>query len=164
MSLTKLESFTKFIVEQNLVDKCKIDSWMENGRLVPAAKDLGLGFLICRFEYDAVISIEHFNGDEKLFFALVCAWLHDYDPGRDKDELQPPDIDVDIVDDCKADVDIKIEFREDVEIVEDDQGLIPFNGKRWSLSKVPLDIVEEAAVDDTKGRTLDKSYRHGDIE
>ena len=160
MALEKLQALTAHLVGANLVDQNQVDSWMEDGRLVPAAQHRGNGYLICRFDYTAVVSLERFSRDERLLMALVCAWLHDHDPTREDDNLAAPRIDVDVLDNCRADVEIQIDFREGVELVADDNGAIEFNGTRWSLAPVIVDIAEEAAVGHNPDEPTDQPYNN----
>lgn len=158
MSVQKLAQFTAFIIQQNLVDENQIESWMENGKMVPASKNTGEGYLVCRFQYDAIFSIEGFTGDSALLIALISTWLTDNDPTRDDDNLSPPDIDVDIIDRNSVDVEIAVQFREDIEIVANDNGPIAFDGRRWELGSVPSSIVDTVAVGDDQNKTSDLPY------
>lgn len=162
MALEKLQAFTTFLIEQNMVDENQLDSWMENGKVVPASRNLGNGFLICRFQYEAVISIERFAKNERVLMALVCAWLHDHDSERQSQELPPPDIDVEILDNQTADVELRVMFREDISLKDSDEGDIPFNGRRWHVAPVVPDVATIAAVGDDPGKPTDKPYHYGD--
>lgn len=168
MALEKLQAFTTFLIERNMVDENQLDSWMENGKVIPASKHLGNGFLLCRFQYEAVISIERFAKNESVLMALVCAWLHDYDSERQSQDLPPPDIDVDILDNHTADVELRVMFREDicVEISDQasDEGVIPFNGRAWRVAPLVPDVATIAAVGDDQAKPTDKPYELGDPE
>ena len=156
MSVRKLIALTQFIEEQNLVDENQIDSWMEDGKLVPSSKNHGAGLTICRFQYDAVFSIECFSGDPALLMAMVSTWLMDFDPEREHEELPPPNIDVTVLDRDRSDVEFAIQFREDINIVEDELGPITFNNLSWRLDDVETDVALSAAVSDSEGRSTDQ--------
>lgn len=162
MSTQKLKQLTDFICQQNLVDENQINSWVENGKMIPASKKLGEGYLVCRFEYDAIFSIENFVGNPTLLMALVSIWLTENDSKRHDDNLPAPDMDVDIIDRDAADVEIGIQFREDIEIIPNDNGPIEFNGQRWELGVVPSYVANVAGVGDNPNNDTDKPYRYGD--
>ncbi len=162
MALQKLQAFTAFLLAQNLVGNNRLDSWTENAKLVPAAKNKGQGYLICRLEYDAVISLERFAGDEALLMVLVCAWLHDHDDSRDDDGLPAPDIDIDILDNQCTDIELSIRFREDIDLIPDEDGPVTFNGQRWVVSTVPVDGVNTVGVGDNPNLPTDKPYQRED--
>jgi len=158
MALEKLQALHTFLVEQNLVDENQVASWMENGKPEACAKSLGNGIRVCRLSYDALVSIERFSGNEDLLLALICVWLMDVDPEREDDELPPPDIDIDILDNGTADVELRVAFIENIDLVEDANGLVPFKGKTWSVASVLVDEPNEAAVGDDQAQPTDKSY------
>lgn len=158
MALQKLQALTAFLIEKNLVDENQIDSWMENGKIEATDKNLGNGIRVCRFRYDAVISIERFSTDEKLLLALVCVWLMDNDPEREDDELPAADIEVDIADDSTAEIEIKVMFIENIDLVEEPSGRVNYSGKNWAVNSVGIDIANEGAVGDDPNIDTDKSY------
>ena len=162
MSVQKLSALTAYMCEQNLVDENQITSWMENGKLMPASKKTGESYLICRYQYDAIFSIEGFVGNSTLLIALISIWLTDNDPTRADDELPAPDMDVDIIDRDSADVEIGIRFREDIYIVANDNGPIVFNGERWELGYVSASVADAAAVGNDQTKETDQPYSYGD--
>ncbi|WKD48344.1 phage tail protein [Microbulbifer spongiae] len=158
MALEKLTAITAHLLAANLVSSEQLHSWMENGQMEPASKHLGQGLRVCRQSYDAVIQIERFAGDPALLFALVTTWLMEQDGARFELNLPAPDVDVDVIDERAADVEITIRFSEDVDLVADDNGPIAYRGTRWAVAPVPVDSAEQVAVGDNKALPTDAPY------
>ena len=70
------------------------------------------------------------------------AWLDDFDRERFEDGLADPDIDVALNGDGTADVELLIEFEEGLQLVPDENGDILYQGTRWSVADVPIDVAE----------------------
>lgn len=163
MVLHKLRHLHQSIEASRLIMPERFNSWMEDGKLTPANKNLGADqLLIGRLQYDAVLEFEGFAGSPALLMAVVCAWLIDHDPTRDDDKLASPDIDVDMEDDDRATVEIRIPFREDIEMVRDDSGLLTMNGVQWSLAGSAIYDVDTAAVGDDQDAPTDLPYTRED--
>lgn len=145
--MIKLAQLTRFLIELNLVAAEQIDSWVENPRIVPSGKSLGNGQIVMyRHEYDAVIVIErypHKVHSAQLLFAHICSWVMNND---DRDEIARPRIDVDILDDDTADIEISISFEEDGMVVEDPAGDIELYGKRYRLDDAVINYAETGEV------------------
>jgi len=146
MAIQKLQALTAHLTETNQFADEQFDSWMEGGNLEMASKDLGDGLLICRQKYFAVFSIEKFSGKADELFVHVITWLIDNDPDREEEKLEDPSIDIDILESGEADVTIAINFVENIEIAEDVNGPITFDGKTWSITKVLDSVVEKIGV------------------
>lgn len=159
MALDKLRSLHAAIESNRLIMPERFDSWMEDGRMIPANKKLGADqLLVCRLQYDAVLSLEGFTGDAATLMAVVCIWVVDNDTDRERDKLPAPDIDVDQVDDERADVEIRVRFREDVELVLDPAGPLTLNGQTWSLAASTINDVDTVAVGDDQAQPTDLPY------
>lgn len=157
--LNKLKALTQFLTSQNLFDDDSFESWMEDGKVQPRNKNLGADqLLICTLEYDAIFSIQSFSGDPQLLVVMVCTWLIDNDTDRDTDKLEDPVIDVDILDEKTADVEIKITFKESIELVIDPTAPVLFNGKQWAIApSVDYDVNTVGVGDDAQAPT-DATY------
>ncbi|MCJ2164651.1 MULTISPECIES: phage tail protein [unclassified Pseudodesulfovibrio] len=127
-----------------------IHSFADQGVIVPTGRDLGHGLEVGRFKYDAVIQVEGYRDDGMLFVAFVTAWLQVHDPKREALGLADPEIDISLNDDRTADIELSIDFEESLEIVPDEDGPIHYNGQRWRVADVPIDVAEE--LDDMEGR------------
>ena len=149
---TKLEHLTEYIVSHlrsNVLDN-KIDSWQENGSIVPNGEDKGNGgYVACHWKYNAVISVEEFPHqllDPRNLFALVACWLHDHDIDRNEEELEDPSLSVDVISHEAADVSIELELIEPIEMIPDPEGMITWRGETYRVQAVPIDTAEEAEL------------------
>ena len=159
MALAKLTAITARLLAADLAAPEQIDSWMEDGRLETRSKSLGNGGVrVCRMEYDAVIRIERYSKPPALIFALITTWLMEHDDERHRLDLPDPQVEVDVIDDDRADVEITIRFSEEVDLVQDDSGQIPYLGNTYSVSPVPIDEPNEVAVGDNKDLPTDAPY------
>jgi hypothetical protein len=126
-----------------------LHSFVDQGVIVPVGSDLGHGIVVGRIKYDAVIQIEGYKDDGILFVAFVTAWLQDNDPDRDRLGLADPEVDITLEGRGTADIDLSIEFDEPLELVPDEAGPISYNGRRWRVADVPIDVAE--SLDDMEG-------------
>lgn len=148
--MIKLEAITHYLLNLNLVAAENMDSWVENARFEGVAKDMGNDSMVLfRSHYTAVISIERFNHKThpaELLFGHIVAWLIDHDDNREELELDQPTTDIDILDNETADVEINIDFVEDIEAIQDPAGPIYLNGVRYRLAPVRIDYALEGEV------------------
>ncbi|WP_020411000.1 phage tail protein [Hahella ganghwensis] len=158
MALAKLQQLTAHLLDRNLVAVEQLDSWMENGTLELADKSLGQGVRICRLKYDAVLTLERYPGDPQTLFAHLVIWLSDHDPDRDREGLAPPDVEVDVNDQDTADIEIRVSFYENIDLVKDDTGDIAFNGESWRLARVPIFEPRAVGVGDDQTQPTDAPY------
>lgn len=137
--MKQLAAITQFLIGLDLVAAEQIDSWVENPQIVPAASVKSAGVLVIyRQTYTAVLAIErypHRRIPAELLFAQISAWLIEHDSERFDNEEAKISTDVEIMDDETADIEIGIDFIEEVEIVEDAGGPISLDGKRWRLAE-----------------------------
>ena len=162
MALAKLTALHAHLDASKLVASEKLDSWAEDARLIPSQQNRGNGLLIGEFEYQAIFVIEGFTGAAELLMAQVCAWLVGFDAVRDDQQLEPPSIDIDMVDEKTADVEMKISFREDIEITEDDDGPITLHGKTYSVANLISDVVDTVGVGNDQAAPTDQPYTRED--
>ncbi len=148
--MIKLQQLTAFLVDLNYVAAENIDAWIENPQIVPRCKDLGEGQMIIYTQtYDAVLMIERFphtRHPAELLFAQVCAWLVENDEERFDTDLPNPSIDVDVLDNKTADIDITIRFEEDITAVPDDNGPIMIQGEKYRLDNAVTSYVQESEI------------------
>ena len=163
MAIAKLQALHAFLETQNLFTPEKFESWMEDGDITPRNKNLGADqLLVSSFQYNAIFTVEEFNSSPDLLIALVCAWLIDNDQDRDTDKLPSPSIDIDMLDANLADVEIKIVFKENIELIADDEGAIALNGRNWSVAPLVVYTVDTVGVGDDQAEPTDKPYTVGD--
>jgi len=106
-----------------------MESFADLGRLTTTGQDLGKGFEIDRFKYDAVIDIHRCPAKvASLLLATLLVWLAENDPDRETNGLDAPEVDVTIEDEQTVFVQITVEFKESIYIVQDPEGPISWNG------------------------------------
>lgn len=158
MALEKMQALATYLKSQNLFAAEQFDYWMENGTSVPASKKVGKGMVLSRFEYDAVFDVERYAGSADLFLALLSVWLMDNDDNRNKLELVDPAIEVHPLDDQTVDLEVTVRFSEDITVMPDDEGLILFNGNRYSIAPALITDANKVGVGDSQQRPTDKTY------
>lgn len=151
--MRKLQALTAFLLQATKLHREAVDPFVDSGDLTPSGKDLGHGFEVARFRYDAKINIYGYPGDGHLLLGLVMAWLVEADTEREQQGLSDPKVEVSILDARSADVEIAVEFDEGIELVADPAGRIPYQGRMWSVTDVPVDVAE--AVDNMDGEAVD---------
>ena len=141
MSETQLESLTAFF-RANVPERAMqgFTSLIDEMRIIPAAKDLGLGQ--CRqavIRYSAQLAWERFPYrlcPPQLLVSLMEAWLDDYG-STVMDELgitdAEPEWDVSPEDEETAVVVLTMPLVEELVIRQDENGAVPWRGERWSL-------------------------------
>lgn len=141
--MTQLESLTKFFTD-NVPPRAMqyFSSEMDELSCIAAAKDLGMGqYRQAITRYNALLVWERFpfrHCNPQLLMSLLYAWLADaerdlfYEAGlTDAD----PDWDITVEDEQTATIVLTVPMAEELCITEDENGAIPFDGKRWSLAK-----------------------------
>lgn len=139
---TQLESLTAFF-RANVPPRAMtaFSSVMDEMQFIPAAKDLGLDqYRQAVIRYSAVLAWERFPYrlcDPRLLFSLMAAWLDDAD--RELfEELgiteADPDWDVSVDTEETATVIVSVPMVEELVVVPDENGPIPWQGRRWRLA------------------------------
>lgn len=149
--MRKLQAFTTFLMNSAGIPRENISSFADKGETTLVGEDLGHGVELCRFKYDGVVDIKAYAGDAHLLLALLVAWLNDNDADRAQDELADPDIHLVDIDGHTADVQLSVEFYESVQIVPGENGPILFNGKKWRMADVSVDVAKK--LGDFEGST-----------
>ena len=125
------------------------DCWMEDLEMHLTPKHHGLGRDIGYLSYKAVLSFERFPFKQfapEVVLASVMAWLMDFDKHREDFQLSDPSADVEPEDDNTAEMTIEVEFKEPLMVVEDEQGLIQWEGKRWTVAPYEIWVAEHCNV------------------
>lgn len=146
--MKKYVALTSFLKSLKLPGKQ--GQWIENIELQVKGTYDGTKVLLHTMQYRAVFSIEDYayrRHSIELLEAQLVTWLGDNDDRSELDDPMP-NIDVDVLDDDTADVEITLQFEEDVYIVEAEDGPIVFKGKRWQLENPEHDIAESGNVTD----------------
>ena len=154
----KLTALVKHIFDVTGLPEEQLYAFADNGHLYPIGRDRGplrpepgeggeplrqveLGL----FRYDGVIQIERYPGDGASFAAIVTSWLMENDP--DRDGLADSSLDIELnMRGGDADLEIAIEFEERLTAVEDENGDIPYDGKRWRMAETIITPARELAA------------------
>lgn len=134
-----------------LPHKCRqhLDSWMENGTISLQPRDMGTGVNVGQLQYDAVFLVENLPFREfnpAIVLAVVAAWLQDNDDIREQLSLPDPQFEVTPLDDNTADVSVSVTFSEPMQLVEDDAGPVPYDGRRWRVEGYIINTAEDGHV------------------
>ncbi|MBD1229330.1 phage tail protein [Xenorhabdus griffiniae] len=151
--MSKLQRLTAFLRENLPARICETEftSEMDEIRFIPAQRDLGLGqYQMFVQQYEAVIAWGRFpyrECDPRNIPLLIDSWLTAQGNGfGDANvEQEQPTLTVE-VDDNTAVVVVSLSLAEPVVIREDPHGMIPFDGKRWSLADTEVWFAEQGAV------------------
>lgn len=142
--MTKLQALTAYLIERRLVAPEQLDSWTDQVNLELIWKPDEQGMRMGDMNYTATIVLERFADHPGRLMALVGSWLETNDD--DRDDLQPAQFDITMLDDDLADVDIKLEFSEPQYLAEDPAGEIIAYGKTWSFIPFDLWVAERGEV------------------
>lgn len=86
--------------------------------------------------YDAVLEFEDWpyrKLNPQLLFLLVNIWIEKL-PDLDNYEInENPTLDIDVVDEQIADITVSVKVTENLYMIEDEKGPIPFKGKRYRI-------------------------------
>lgn len=151
---SRLDSLTTFF-SSNLPERAMMafTSEMDDMQVIPAQKDLGLNqYRLSILKYDAIFTWERFPYricDPRLLFALLTAWSDDETQnllaqvGISESE---PDWDISLDTQEYASVVLTVPLAEELCIVQDNNGPIPFDGKRWSLAELQVWTATEGLI------------------
>jgi len=122
----------------------KFDSWVEDMTLKGRGALEGNKVLLYTVKYRAVISMEEFAYQKTsigLFNARLITWLADNDDRSELDD-KDPDVGCTILDEQTADIEVTLQFEEDVYICESEGGPIEFADKKWAFVDIEHDFAE----------------------
>lgn len=151
--MSKLQRLTQFL-KANLPErvwKTEFTSEMDEIQFIPAQKEVGLDqyqMLIQKFE--AVIAWGRFpyrELDPRYIPLLINAWLAEQDNalGESNIEQELPSMTVD-VDEDTAVVVVTLALAEPIVMKEDTTGIVPFDGKKWSIVDPQIGFAEHADI------------------
>jgi hypothetical protein len=149
---TQLQQLTDFLKQSlsPIVKTNDLDAWQEGGTLILNGEDKGNdGYQVAKWKHNAVIALERFPHrriNPYNLLALLAAFLIDSNWNRDEYGLDDPQLDIDIISKDHATVLIEVQLIDDIELLPDDNGPIQFNGERYRVSLVPLNIAETVDV------------------
>ena len=147
--MTQLADLTGFI-EANLPPRARVPftSDMDDISLLPCVRALGRGQICTQVrKYTAYLRWDAWpyrELDPDLVFSLVESWLNDHG-GELRETVAPgnPDVDVEVDDENEvAWMEISLPLADPVVLIEDENGPIPRNGKRYRLGEPEIWVAE----------------------
>lgn len=156
-TVSQMQQVTAFLLQSlhPYVTANTIDSWQEGGTLILSGEDLGTdGYQVAKWKYRATISIEKFPHRRVApynLLAMLAAFLLDSDWPRDQYGLSDPELDIDEVSKDNTDVQIELELMDDIDLIPDPAGPVLFNGQRYRVALVPVNVAEEVDVQTQPG-------------
>ncbi|MFD0965987.1 phage tail protein [Seminibacterium arietis] len=145
------QRLTAFIAEQ-LPSRYKnnLYSWIEDGEIIDEGQQLTeQGEVLAFLKYNAVIWLEQFpfkQIDPAVIKVNLLHWLKQNDPYRYRVE-SAVNFDIEMLDDNTADLVFNVQCFEPMEAVEDENGNIYANGKKYRLDYINIYTAEEIATE-----------------
>ena len=143
--ITELTTFLKGNLPPALYRGQKFGSFMDNleiDRVFKLVTKQPTEQLLCaKLRYDAVITFDEFPYrvyDPCLVFALVMCWLESKNSDDEQFNNVNPDIDVSENDEQTAYLMISVPLIEDITLIEDENGAIPYKGRRYRLGETSI--------------------------
>ncbi|WDF97996.1 phage tail protein [Pectobacterium carotovorum subsp. carotovorum] len=152
--MSQLDALTAFVT-QHLPPRVMqgFDSVMDEISFISAQRDLGEGqYQLAVMQFDAVLSWDRWpyrECDPRNLCALLLVWLTEQDEQPFMDaglDRELPALDVDVDDQGTAIVVVSIKLAESLAIIEDDNGIIPFDGKKWRLTEPEIWFATEGEI------------------
>ena len=156
----KLKSLTDYLLTHLSIASEQINSYVEEGQIVPVGKKHKSGFdgdslIIARFKYTARFEIERLADTPGALLTRLTLWLLEHDAERFDQGLENPILQIDAETEKLADIEFLIRFDEELEIKEDPDGDYLYKGTNYSLQSLPFDEVDEIAVGDNEALNTD---------
>jgi hypothetical protein len=133
--MNKIAALCSYLINLNLFAAEQMDSFVDDMEVIPSGRKTTVSGQIVVFEtdYNAVFFIERYQHKDKpvtILLAHISAWLRSND--MERLDFNFP-INVEILDDYTADLEIKISFREQTTATEHSNGTLMFNQVRYKL-------------------------------
>lgn len=133
--MIKIKQLTAFLINLDLVAAESIESFVDDPKIIPSGKMISHDSIVLyRQEYTASFFIDDYPHQEhpaELLFGHFCAWLINND--SDRKEIAEPKIDVEILDNGAANIEVSIDFEEDVLAIADPAGPIELKGMHYRI-------------------------------
>ncbi len=150
--MSKLQQLTTFLKEHLPDGVCNVEfsSEMDSIQFISAQRDLGNGqYRMHIKQYDATIAWGRFPYREvnpDYIGLLIDAWLNDNHDIDIQLDLERPSMIVDLNDGHQAVVIVTLQLAENVNMREDENGIVPMDAKRWLLCEPDLWVAEEIDI------------------
>lgn len=147
--MKQLAELTALLINLDLVAAESIESVADELEIIPSGNvitlDTGVnepGIVLYRQTYTGVFNIDDYPFDKhpvEELFGQICGYL--LENGNGTDDIPVPKTHVNILDNGTANIEVHIEFEQDVYGVEDPAGTIPLKGKFYRLVDPVVDYV-----------------------
>lgn len=154
----KLQQLSTYILDKSLVTIELLGSAINTAKIELSNKTYGSGIVIGHFNYQSTLTVTSYVNDPTILFAHISAWLQTFDDDRDDLNLLPPTIEIFNPTLTTVDIRVHITFDEEIQLIQDDLGDIPFSGTTWSIAPIVIDEATEVAVGDNQALPTDASY------
>lgn len=152
--MSQLSALTDFIIA-NMPKRAMqgFDSQMDDVTFIPAQRDNGLGqYRLAIIRYSAVLTWERYpyrEYDPKILMALFLSWLTEDERGLLEEagiDSELPEFDIETIDQETAIMVVTLPMAEELNLVPDPKGAIPFDGQRWRLAEPDIWTAEEMTI------------------
>ncbi|WP_027721213.1 phage tail protein [Maridesulfovibrio zosterae] len=137
------KNFSEFLLNVSGVQPEQLEGCTDSGELEFSGKDLGNCMEIGRFRYEGVFTVVNFQGDINLLLSQIIAWLDDNDTERSNLNLPDPELVISLLENDSVKVELSVFFEEPLIVVPDVGGPIIWNGRKWAVSELDVDIATE---------------------
>lgn len=139
--MKKLAALRAALLSWQLFRDNQLDTWATDIQLRLSGKVVGDGVLAAEMTYTTVVAIDRYsyqhNPVEQLIAELAMYLLQQDGSRKDLDNHEPQ-MDIVGLDDHTADIEITLPFREQIHLIESENGTIQAGGKRWALQQPTL--------------------------
>ncbi|WP_375751601.1 phage tail protein [Vibrio sp. HN007] len=122
-----LQSITD-LFKAHVTEAKNFDVWAEDGAVFSGQGPFVDGY---ELEYTAIVFIQNEKLEPHVLFMHLLNWLNNYDPDRLEKGLADPTFAVELLDNGKCDIKIKLDLRESYSLIENEQGNWKQNGQRY---------------------------------
>ncbi|WP_336819390.1 phage tail protein [Cedecea sp. MMO-103] len=152
--MSQLSALTDFLIA-NMPKRAMqgFDSQMDEVAFIPAQRDNGLGqYRLAIIRYSAVLTWERYpyrEYDPKILMALFLSWLTEDERGLLEEagiDSELPEFDIETIDQETAIMVVTLPMAEELNLVPDPKGAIPFDGQRWRLVEPDIWTAEEMTI------------------
>lgn len=152
--MSQLTALTDFLIA-NMPRRAMqgFDSQMDEIAFIPAQRDTGLGqYRIAIIRYNAVLTWERYpyrEYDPKILMALFMSWLCQDERTLFEETgigAELPEFDIETIDQETAIMVVTLPMVEELNLVPDPKGQIPFDGQRWKLANPEVWTADEVTV------------------
>lgn len=152
--MSQLKQLTDFLIA-NMPKRAMqgFDSQMDEITFIPAQRDNGLGqYRLAIIRYNAVLTWERYpyrEHDPKILMALFMSWLTEDERGLLEEtgiDSELPEFDIETIDQETAIMVVTLPMAEELNMIPDTKGEIPFDGQRWRLAEPDIWTADEVTI------------------